>query len=94
MSQEFWVEVSNVALKQGAGRPRISVQLKGDSDEKQWFDAPGGVAEFKPLMDAMKDKRTIHARLVGGAQKRESQRDSDLVCDHTRPRLSAERVAR
>jgi len=64
---EIWLEVSNIALNEGeAPEPKVSidVQLKGDSEDDRWLTFNGGVDKFKPLMEAMKDKRPIHAKLT------------------------------
>lgn len=65
---EIWLEVSNIALNEGeAGldsTATIDVQLKGDSEDDRWLTFKGGVDKFKPLMEAMKDKRPIHAKLA------------------------------
>jgi hypothetical protein len=59
---EIWLEVSNVALSEGK-TDAINVQIKGDSKIDRWLKAPGKVDQFKPLIEAMKDKRPIHAKL-------------------------------
>ena len=64
---DIWLEVSNIALNEGAAPdPKVSieVQLKGDGEDDRWLVFNAGVDRFKPLMEAMKEKRPIHAKLV------------------------------
>jgi hypothetical protein len=42
----------------------IDVQLKGDWEDDRWLIFKAGVEKFKPLMEAMKEKRPIHAKLA------------------------------
>ena len=76
---EIWIEVSNIALQEGepVGKAKvmakveaeaeaevfIEVQLKGDNEDDRWLVFKSSVEKFEPLMEAMKDKRPIHARL-------------------------------
>jgi hypothetical protein len=43
------------------------VQLKDDWDNEQWVTTNVKAEQFKALLEAMKDKRPIHARLTGQA---------------------------
>jgi hypothetical protein len=61
----IWLEVSNVALdsrEAEKGPSSIEIQLKGDADSERWFQFHGKVDDFKPLVEAMKDKRPIYAK--------------------------------
>ena len=57
---EIWLEVSNIAFN----GTRIDVQLKGDLEDDCWLQQDGTPEQFKALMEAMKDKRPIHAKLA------------------------------
>lgn len=62
----IWLEVSNVALSQIG--TVIEVQLKADRETDRWLplkdanETNDGL--YKSLVEAMKDKRPIHARLA------------------------------
>jgi hypothetical protein len=66
------LEVSNIALNEGSENEAkeekqnvtIDVQLKGDWEDDRWLIFGGTVEKFKALMEAMKEKRPIHAKLV------------------------------
>ncbi|HSY51750.1 MAG TPA: hypothetical protein VLC46_23305 [Thermoanaerobaculia bacterium] len=74
---EIWLEVSNVALNEGeVGNEQkitIDIQLKGDGEDDRWLSFNSGVDKFKPLMEAMKEKRPVLAKLtpvkIGGTAK-------------------------
>jgi hypothetical protein len=64
--ESIWLEVSNVALNEGESASKvqsIDVQIKGDADIERWFKFDAGVEKFKPLIEAMKDKRPVHAKI-------------------------------
>ena len=64
----IWLEVVNIALNSGGGQQRIEVQLKGDQDDKRWLPCTADPEAFKSLMEAMKDKRPVHAMLTATAK--------------------------
>jgi hypothetical protein len=69
--KEIWLEVSNVALNEGEEKKEeINVQIKADLKIDRWLKAPGKVDQFKALIEAMKDKRPIHAKLEANDKKR------------------------
>jgi len=59
----IWLEVSNIALDSGGGVPSVALQLKGDADTERSFQFRESVDALKVLIEAMKEKRPIYAKL-------------------------------